>query len=353
MVDLLRQAGYQVEYPYLDYPTGFRGVLKTGEGPSVALLVEYDALPVVGHACGHNVHGSMSILAAMALAQHKELFQGTLYVVGTPAEETAGAKVGMAAQGAFDGMDLAIMIHSWSGGSSIPDQDVLSLGSYDIRFLGRSAHAAGAPWAGHNALTAARKFLDLLDACRESFTSDIRVSSIITSGGRATNVIPDQADVRMEYRTDSQRKLKELDETVHACAQGAAMALKCQVEFQPTFDSFMDMVRVPALEEYSAQLIGELGRTIAPVTPPMGSSDVGNVSYHCPAIQPLLTIGDTFYALHTPEFREETLKEPAHQAIADGGKLIGSLVLRTLTDEKFRDQVRQSYLAQREKKLDP
>ena len=101
------------------------------------------------------------------------------------------------------------------------------------------------------------------------------------------------------------------------------------------------------------ELLHEMGRASEPVRIPNGSSDVGNVSYHCPAIQPLLTIGDTFYALHTPEFREETLKEPAHQAIADGGKLIGSLILRTLTDEKFRDQVRQSYLAQREKKLDP
>ena len=309
----------------------------------MALLVEYDALPVVGHACGHNVHGSMSILAAMALAQHKELFQGTLYVVGTPAEETAGAKVGMAAQGAFDGMDLAIMIHSWSGGSSIPDQDVLSLGSYDIRFLGRSAHAAGAPWAGHNALTAARKFLDLLDACRESFTSDIRVSSIITSGGRATNVIPDQADVRMEYRTDSQRKLKELDETVHACAQGAAMALKCQVEFQPTFDSFMDMVRVPALEEYSAQLMSELGRTIAPVTPPMGSSDVGNVSYHCPTIQPLLDICPEPFAPHTHEFCAATITDRAHQTIADGAEFLSAMALRVFNDEDFRRRVRASF----------
>ena len=133
----------------------------------------------------------------------------------------------------------------------------------------------------------------------------------------------------------------------------AAMALDCTVSFSKGTEDFADMVRVPALEEYSAQLIGELGRTIAPVTPPMGSSDVGNVSYHCPAIQPLLTIGETFYALHTPEFREETIKEPAHQAIADGAKLLGSLVLRALTDEEFRDAAQKSYLAQKEKKLNP
>ena len=101
------------------------------------------------------------------------------------------------------------------------------------------------------------------------------------------------------------------------------------------------------------ELLHEMGRASEPVMTPNGSSDVGNVSYHCPAIQPLLTIGETFYALHTPEFREETIKEPAHQAIADGAKLLGSLVLRALTDEEFRDAAQKSYLAQKEKKLNP
>ena len=144
-----------------------------------------------------------------------------------------------------------------------------------------------------------------------------------------------------------------MDDIIKKCAHGAASAMDCTVNFTKAFDDFADMVRVPVLEDTVEELLHELGRASEPVRIPNGSSDVGNVSYHCPAIQPLLTIGDTFYALHTPEFREETLKEPAHQAIADGGKLIGSLILRTLTDEKFRDQVRQSYLTQREKKLDP
>ena len=330
VVELLRQAGYQVEYPYMGYPTAFRGVLKNGEGPSAAILVEYDALPGLGHACGHNAHCAMAVLAALALADLKDRFQGTVYVFGTPAEEEAGAKIGMAANGAFDGMSLATMIHSWSGPASISDMDVLSLRCYLMEFKGTSAHAVAGPWEGHSALAAARKFIDLIDA-----------------------LLPDRAELRIEFRTDSLSKLEQMDDIVKKCAHGAASAMDCTVNFTKAFDDFADMVRVPVLEDTVEELLHEMGRASEPVRIPNGSSDVGNVSYHCPAIQPLLTIGDTFYALHTPEFREETLKEPAHQAIADGGKLIGSLILRTLTDEKFRDQVRQSYLAQREKKLDP
>ena len=353
VVDMLKAAGYEVEYPYMGYPTGFRAVLKNGEGPSAALLIEYDALPELGHACGHNAHCAMAVLAALALAEAKDQFQGTVYAFGTPAEEENGAKIGMAAKGAFDGLSLATMIHSWSGPASISDMDVLSLRCYLVEFKGVSAHAVAGPWKGHSALAAARKFIDLIDARRECFTPDVHVNSVFKESGLQPSILPDRAVVRIEFRTDSMAKLEQVDEIIEKCAKGAAMALDCTVSFSKGTEDFADMVRVPVLEEYSAQLIGELGRTIAPVTPPMGSSDVGNVSYHCPAIQPLLTIGETFYALHTPEFREETIKEPAHQAIADGAKLLGSLVLRALTDEEFRDAAQKSYLAQKEKKLNP
>lgn len=353
VVDMLKAAGYEVEYPYMGYPTGFRAVLKNGEGPSAALLIEYDALPELGHACGHNAHCAMAVLAALALADLKDRFQGTVYVFGTPAEEEAGAKIGMAANGAFDGMSLATMIHSWSGPASISDMDVLSLRCYLVEFKGVSAHAVAGPWKGHSALAAARGFLSLIDARRESFTSDVHVNGIITDGGLCPAILPDRAELRIEFRTDSLSKLEWMDDIVKKCAHGAASAMDCTVNFTKAFDDFADMVRVPVLEDAVEELLHEMGRASEPVRIPNGSSDVGNVSYHCPAIQPLLTIGDTFYALHTPEFREETIKEPAHQAIADGAKLLGSLVLRTLTDEEFRDAAQKSYLAQKEKKLNP
>lgn len=353
VVDMLRAAGYEVEYPYMGYPTGFRAVLKNGEGPSAAFLIEYDALPELGHACGHNAHCAMAVLAALALAEAKDQFQGTVYAFGTPAEEENGAKIGMAAKGAFDGLSLATMIHSWSGPASISDMDVLSLRCYLVEFKGVSAHAVAGPWKGHSALAAARKFIDLIDARRECFTPDVHVNSVFKESGLQPSILPDRAVVRIEFRTDSMAKLEQVDEIIEKCAKGAAMALDCTVSFSKGTEDFADMVRVPVLEDAVEDLLHEMGRASEPVRIPNGSSDVGNVSYHCPAIQPLLTIGETFYALHTPEFREETIKEPAHQAIADGAKLLGSLVLRALTDEEFRDAAQKSYLAQKEKKLNP
>ena len=353
VVDMLKAAGYEVEYPYMGYPTGFRAVLKNGEGPSAALLIEYDALPELGHACGHNAHCAMAVLAALALAEAKDQFQGTVYAFGTPAEEENGAKIGMAAKGAFDGLSLATMIHSWSGPASISDMDVLSLRCYLVEFKGVSAHAVAGPWKGHSALAAARKFIDLIDARRECFTPDVHVNSVFKESGLQPSILPDRAVVRIEFRTDSMAKLEQVDEIIEKCAKGAAMALDCTVSFSKGTEDFADMVRVPVLEDAVEDLLHEMGRASGPVRIPNGSSDVGNVSYHCPAIQPLLTIGETFYALHTPEFREETIKEPAHQAIADGAKLLGSLVLRALTDEEFRDAAQKSYLAQKEKKLNP
>lgn len=343
IVEILRQAGYEVEYPYLGIETAFRAVLDNGDGPSVAILTEYDALPGLGHACGHNVHGSMSVLAALALAQLKDHFHGKVYVFGTPAEEGAGAKVPMADQGAFDDMSLAIMIHSWSGGKNIANMDLLGLKCYLVEFLGQEAHAVAGPWKGHNALTAARKFLDLIDARRECFTPDIHANGIITDGGVSPNILPGRAEVRLEFRTDSMAKLQMMDDVIRKCAQGAALALDCTVSFQKGFDSFADMLRVPVLEREVLSYMDQLGLQHGEVELPNGSSDMGNVSYHCPAIQPLVSISDTFFALHTPAFRDETIKPTAHQAISTGAQLIAGLTLRTLTDSNLRNEIFDSF----------
>ena len=350
IVDILRKAGYQVEYPYLGYPTGFCGVLDNGDGPRVAILTEYDALPGLGHACGHNVHGSMSVLAALAMTELKDKFKGKVYVFGTPAEEEDGAKVGMAARGSFNQMSLALMIHSWSGGKSLADMDVLSLRNYIIEFSGLSAHAVAGPWEGHSALACARKFLDLIDARRECFTPDIHVNGVITEGGSFPNILPDRAVVRLEIRTGSLARLDQMDEDIRKCAKGACIALDCDVKFTRGFEDFADMVRVPVLEGAVQQLFEELGQPYEQVPEARGSSDVGNVSYHCPTIQPQLSISDTFYALHTEQFREETVKPRSHEAIAVGAQLIAGLVYQTMTDDGFREAVYHSYTEQLEKK---
>ena len=355
IVELLRQSGYEVEYPFmseeLGYDTAFRAVIKNGDGPSVTILTEYDALPDIGHGCGHNLHGSLSALTGLALAELKDKLCGSVYVIGTPAEEEDGAKIAMADRGVFDNMALAAMMHCWSGGFSQAEMDVLSLRCYVVEFHGAQAHAVAGPWKGHSALAAARKFLDLIDARRECFTPDVKVNSIIQSGGKAPNIIPDYAKIRMEFRTDSKAKLEEMDEVVRKCAQGAAMALDCTVTFEPGLLDFADMVRVEPLEREVTALLQSLGAPVGETAPPIGSSDVGNVSYRCPTIQPLLAITDKDYALHTAEFREATCTPMAYKALEQGAVTLTMLALRVLCDDAFRNEVKDAFNRRLDAKL--
>lgn len=347
MVELLERAGFEVEYPFfqqeLGYGSAYRATLKNGEGPKVAFLAEYDALPGIGHGCGHNLHGSLSVLAGMAMARLRDEFSGTVQVIGTPAEEENGAKISMSAAGVFDELDLAAMMHSWSGGLSYPGQDVLSLRCYVVEFYGREAHSVSAPWAGASALAAARKFLDLVDARRESFTRDVRFNAILQEGGKAPNILPGYAKIRLEFRTDSRGKLEETDRIVRLCAEGAAMAMDCRVTFTPGLLDFDDMVRVTPLEDEVACLLAENGERIGEVFPPSGSSDVGNVSYRCPSIQPLISISDEPYALHTEALRDATRLPAAHRAMERGACVLAGLALRVLNDADFRAAVRSDF----------
>ena len=340
--EILSNAGFQVTYPYAGYETAFHALFDNGEGPEIAILTEYDALPEIGHGCGHNLHGSLSVLTGLALKDLKESFKGKIHVFGTPAEEENGAKIGMSAQGLFDHMSLAMMMHSWPGGLSRADMAALTLRCYTVEFYGRNAHAVAAPWKGNSALAAARKFMDLVDARRECFTPDMHVNSIIEEGGRAPNIIPDYVKVRMECRTATMKTLETTDEMVKKCADGAALALDCQVKFTKEFE-FADMIRNTELENEAVRLFGEFEMPVGEVEEASGSSDVGNVSYHCPSIQPLIAITDESYALHTTEFRDATMLPQAEKALENGACILTLMALRILNDDKFRKDVLEEF----------
>ena len=345
MVEILKEAGFEVTYPYAGYETAFHALFDNGDGPEVAILTEYDALPEIGHGCGHNLHGSLSILTGLALKDLKDSYKGKLHVIGTPAEEENGAKIGMAAQGIFDNMSLAMMMHSWSGGKCRADMDALSLRCYFVEFYGQAAHAVAAPWEGRSALAAARKFLDLIDARRECFTPDVHVNSIVVDGGKAPNIIPDYVKLRMEFRTATMKSMGAVDEMVKKCADGAALALDCAVKFTTVFE-FADM----ALEEEVVRQFESFGMPTTGVEAASGSSDVGNVSYRCPAIQPLLAITDEDYALHTAAFRDATALPQAEQAMEKGACILALMALKIFNDEAFRNRVYAEFQEQVEKR---
>ena len=344
MVQLLSGGGYKVEYPFCGYDTAFNAVLSNGDGASVAILAEYDALPEIGHACGHNVHGSMAILAGLALAEMKDEFKGILRIIGTPAEEENGAKVGMAERGVFDGLDLAMMIHSLDGGSNIPDMALMALKSYEFTFSGETAHGAVNPWAGRNAVSAARKFLDLIDARRQMFMPGDRVNGIITDGGRLTNIIPDKAVVQVEMRADKMSRVQtNLFPGVLNCAKGAALALDCEVVWTKVTEDFADMVQNKPAQEAIAKIMHGLGLKTSPVLAPAGSSDMGNVSYRCPSIQPLLAITEESLGLHTRAMALATTKQEAHDAIVTGAAVMVLMALNVFNNRELRLEIIDSF----------
>ncbi|MGL5440191.1 MAG: amidohydrolase [Filifactoraceae bacterium] len=351
MVELLREHGFVVEYPFAGFDTAFCGVLDRGEGPSICFIAEYDALPDIGHGCGHNLHGSMSILCGLACSLLKDSFSGKVYVIGTPSEEVLGSKVTMAEQKIFDNMDLVTMMHSWSGGLSQANMNLLSLRCYHIEFIGQESHAVAGPWKGKSALAAARKFLDLIDARRECFTPDIKFNSIFTQGGKAPNIIPGYAQLKIEFRADSIAKLEMVEDMVRKCANGAALALDCSVNFTKVMDDFADMVCVPALEEEVWKLLEARGYNLCGKDMPNGSSDIGNISYRCPTIQPLISIASEAYALHTVEMAKATCEPEAYLALQHGAEVLTLLGMKVLTNPSFCNDIKQSFFSARESKF--
>lgn len=343
IVEILQQAGFKVEYPFAGYETAFCAESKNGDGPSVAILVEYDALPDIGHACGHNLHGAMSVLAGLALQDLRKHYKGSLYVIGTPAEEAEGAKLGMAENGVFDRMDLAIMMHSYMGGMNEPNARFLGLKNFSFKFSGHTAHAAACPWDGRNALTAARKFIDLVDARRQSFKKDVSINQIFTDGGKSPNIIPDTAEVEMEFRADSFATLESTERAIMNCAKGAAIAFDCEFEWKRSYPDFADMVGNEPAENEMTEIMKSLGLKVNGISPPFGSSDIGNVSYRCPALHPFISIADEHCVIHTARFAELTTMPKAHESLKNGAYAISNIVLKVFLDDDFRKNIRQDF----------
>ncbi len=349
---LLEEAGYEVEMPFMGLPTAFRGERSfgSGGGPTVALLVEYDALPEIGHACGHNVSGAMSTLAAVALSRALEGsgVSGRILAFGTPAEERDGAKVLMAERGAFDEVDLAMMIHA-SGGASYVRYRSLAMDAIEFEFRGKASHAAASPWEGRNALNGVQLLFHAIDMLRQHVRPEARMHGIISKGGEAPNVVPELAAARFYFRAPWREYLNSLVEKAWICAQGCAIATFTEVERRPFELSFDNMLPTPRAEEVFEEILTELGVELSPSPGPQGSSDVGNVSHRCPTIQPMLDITGTPVALHTRDFALLTKGRLAHERIKTGAKALTRMALKVLVDPRLREEIRSSFLLSKER----
>ena len=298
-------AGFRVERPIAGLETAFRASYGK-DGPTVAFLAEYDALPKLGHACGHNLIGPASLGAALALQSVVAHHGGSVQLIGTPGEEGGGGKVILAEAGIFDGVDAAIMIHPYK--SSHPSMGTLAATRWDVSFRGVPAHAAMAPHLGRNALDAVRLAFAGIDALRQQVRDDVRIHAIVTDGGAAANIIPETAAMNAIARSkDGTYLFGELVPRLEDVFRGAALMTGTELELTPSALPYREIAANAPLEEAFTRHATRRGRTVTPydMADGTGSTDMGNVSQAVPGLHGMLDIDDAALP-HTEAFEEAT-----------------------------------------------
>lgn len=309
---LLEKYGFAVERAYMGMPTGYRAEYRSGKaGPRICFMAEYDALPEVGHGCGHNLLGACSIAAGILLKSAVDEIGGNVIVLGTPAEETNGAKVEYAKRGAFLDIDAVIMSHPctkyfYQSGAT------MAMDTLQFEFTGLAAHAASAPHAGINALDAVIATFNNINALRQQILPDSRIHGIITEGGAAPNIIPDHCVCKFYVRTLNDLYLPFLIDKVKDCAKGAAVATGCKLNISRFELGYKALVTNETLSRVYTDCLKELGVTnLRGPEKASGSADAGDVSHVCPTVHAWHPITNRDMASHTREFAEETRTEYA------------------------------------------
>lgn len=314
------------------------------DGKTVAVLCEYDALPGIGHACGHNIIAAAGLGAGLALAPLAAQAGGRLRLMGTPAEEGGGGKIEMARKGAFDGVDAAMMIHP--SDSDLARMNAIAIQQMFIRYIGEAAHAAVSPEKGRNALDAAVLGYMNVAALRQHITPTERIHGIITNGGEKPNIVPRESGMDWYVRSDTIKSLQPLKARVVACLEASAVATGCQSEIRWTNNPFADIVEnLPLLTAYAINS-GVLGRELTTEILPGtggGSTDMGNVSYLVPSIHPMLGVSPAGVSLHTPTFADYAIGEAATKAILDGAKIMAMTAIDMWTNESLQREVREAF----------
>lgn len=290
LVQKLKEYGFQVTYPYLDIPTAFRAEYKKGDGLKIAFLPEYDALPGYGetkdknaHACGHNWIAATTLGAAIGLATLDENFNGTIVVIGTPAEETVGGKCELVDKGAFSDIDAVIQMHL--GAENNINVLTLAMDSIEFNFFGVASHAAAYPEKGVNALDAVNLMFAGVNALRQHMKADARVAGIITEGGMACNIVPDKASCRYYIRSKERTYLKELTQKIINCARGAALMTGAELEYHNFENSYDNLIYNESLRNLLKTNLEDLGvSNFVDDFEASGSSDIGNISQVCPTV---------------------------------------------------------------------
>lgn len=319
LVEVLEGYGFSVEFPAYGLETAFAARAGT-EGPEMVICCEYDALPDIGHACGHNIIASAAVGAGLALRPLVEQLGFRLTVLGTPAEEAYGGKVDLINAQAFAGSTAAMMIHP--SPRDVVDAPFLAITQLEVTFHGKEAHASAYPHRGLNALDAFVQAYVNISTLRQHILSTDKIHGIITEGGQAPNIIPALTRSKWYVRSLDHERLEVLRGRVISCFEAAAMATGCQVEVETTGHGYTELISNPLLSDLYASNSEALGRPLgrgADLSPSeAGSTDMGNVSLEVPSIHPMLSLNCAPIGNHQPDFTRQTITPEGHRAIFDG-----------------------------------
>ncbi|MEM7130376.1 MAG: M20 family metallopeptidase [Chloroflexota bacterium] len=342
LADTVDSNGYAVERGVAGLDTAFVAESSRGEGPTVAFIAEYDALPGLGHACGHNIIGTAATGAALAMQAIREEVDGTVKLIGTPAEEGGGGKVIMAEHNVFDDLDAAMMIHP--GTKAMTTRTTLASNKITFEFFGKPSHAAASPEKGINALDACIQTFNNINALRQHLKPDVRIHGIITHGGDAVNVTPEYTSALFSVRAADSDYSFEVLQKVIACAEGGALAAGATMKYDHMMH-YAQRIANPTLARLFGENISGLGERVQEPAPgePMGSSDMGNVSQIVPSIHPYVTIAKMGTGGHTQAFAEASASPWGDQALLRSAKAMAMTAVELLTQPEVMQQVKAEF----------
>ncbi|MEU0412982.1 M20 family metallopeptidase [Streptomyces griseorubiginosus] len=335
IADLMEGAGFDVERGVCGLPTAFTAAAGAGD-LVIGICAEYDALPGIGHACGHNVNGAASVAAALALAEVADDLGIGVRLLGTPAEESGGGKADMLRAGAFDDIAAAMMVHA--APSDAIGMTSLAISSWKVTYTGRTAHAAAMPHHGINAADAMMIAQVAISAHRQQMQPGGIVSGVVTSGGEAANVIPGRVTAEYDCRAETMEELRDLQIRVRACFEAGALATGAELALDTVGNDYADLQQDLEMSGLYRDAAEVLGRQVPARDPSLrgGSTDMGNVSRILPSIHPMIGYDCGQAVMHNPEFTRYGTTAAADRAVLDGGLAMAWTAIGLAVDDHHR-----------------
>ena len=348
-LELIKKYGFEVEEHFDGLATGYRASYKRGKpGPKIAMCAEYDALPGLGHACGHNIICMIGVGSGLAMKEFADKYGGEIYIYGTPAEEADGAKVRYCNDGLFDDMDVVMMSHP--ANKSTDSWNSCALSGFMVEFHGKAAHAAAGPEDGKNALDAMILLFEGVGLLRQQTVDGTRIHGVIHNGGVVPGIIPDYTMAEFYTRANRISQCLDLNERIKHIAEGAALATGCTLNFDCPDGAYTDTISNQVLSRRATSYVEEQGIKCHWYngTNAQGATDLGNVSYKAPAIQLMCGIcepdpGETGMSLHTEKLREAAGSDEGMETALKFVKAFTATAIDLMTEPEFLAEIKEEF----------